>query len=271
MLAMRSYSIAELQQLSGFDRRTIVYYLQQGLIPRAGRRGPNTRYPQEVLLRLQFIRGVKRLQDQGRCGTITLREIGRLLDRLEGPELARLVGRDVPPEEVDALLGQAMPTDAATPRAAGPAPAGTPPAGPATPPPPIPAASSQGPPGPTGLRRSYGLADAGIRERLAPPAAPWSAAQPVAATMAPAPAVQAAGPAGPPATTGAAAELGELLRELELRPAMAGRRLSPGASEQWTEIPITSRIYLSVRGLSQNDAPLADAAARELRKILRAR
>ncbi len=67
------------------------------------------------------------------------------------------------------------------------------------------------------------------------------------------------------------AELGRLLRELELRPAMSGRRLAPGASEQWTEIPITSRVFLSVRGLSQDDAPLADAVAREMKKVLRGR
>jgi hypothetical protein len=65
--------------------------------------------------------------------------------------------------------------------------------------------------------------------------------------------------------------LGELLRQLEVRPSLTGRRLPPGASEQWTEIPITSRVFLSVRGLSENDAPLADAAARALKKVLRTR
>ncbi|MBW7929844.1 MAG: MerR family transcriptional regulator [Gammaproteobacteria bacterium] len=269
MLAMRSYSITELQQLSGFDRRTIVYYLQQGLIPRAGRRGPNTRYPQDALLRLRFIRGVKTLQDQGRCGTVTLREIGGLLDRLASPELARLVEHGMPPEEVDALLRQATPADAAMPPTTGPAPASTPPAEPATPP--APAASAQGLLGPSGPRRSYGLADAGIRQRPTPPPAPQPALHPPPDAATPAVAAQAADPATTPSAAGAAGDLGQLLRELELRPAMAGRRLSPGASEQWTEIPITSRIYLSVRGLAQDDAPLADAAARELKRILRAR
>lgn len=264
MLAMRSYSITELQQLSGFDRRTIVYYLQQGLIPRAGRRGPNTRYPQEVLLRLRFIRGVKNLQDQGRCGTVTLREIGSLLDRLESPELARLVERGIPAEEIDTLLGQA----AAAPQAARPAAAATAAGGL---PPPAPAGPPQGLLGPAGPRRSYGLADAGIRPRPAPsPASPPPLHHPPDAA-APAVAAQAVDPAAIPSAAGEAGDLGQLLRELELRPAMAGRRLSPGASEQWTEIPITSRIYLSVRGLAQDDAPLADAAARELKRILRAR
>jgi hypothetical protein len=83
--------------------------------------------------------------------------------------------------------------------------------------------------------------------------------------------------AGSPAATGTDLKsvpipnLGELLRELEIRPALSGRRLMPGASEQWTEIPITSRVFLSVRGLSADDAPLADSVARELKKLLRTR
>jgi len=58
----RSHSLAELVALSGFDRRTIVYYIQSGLLPKVGRRGPHTRYPEECLTRLQFIKGVKALQ-----------------------------------------------------------------------------------------------------------------------------------------------------------------------------------------------------------------
>ena len=65
--------------------------------------------------------------------------------------------------------------------------------------------------------------------------------------------------------------LGELLRELEVRPGLTGQRLPPGASEQWTEIPITSRVFLSVRGLSADDAPLANATARALKTLLRTR
>jgi hypothetical protein len=52
---------------------------------------------------------------------------------------------------------------------------------------------------------------------------------------------------------------------------MGARRLAPGAAEQWTEIPITGRVYLSVRGLAEADAPLAEAVARGLKKLLRAR
>jgi len=288
MLAARTYSITEMQAISGFDRRTIVYYLQQGLVPRAGRRGPNTRYSQDALLRLRFIRGFKDLQDQGRCGTVTLREIGALLAMLEPAQVGVLVERGMPMEDLAPLL-ERLASDTATPPAASPpvaaveaavpAPTGVATAAAETPAaPPRPAPGLLGPSGP---RRSYGLADAGIRQRIGAPAsspeAPPATTSPAATTAAmeaapPSPAT----PSSPAATASATAvdimaELGRLLRELELRPAMSGRRLAPGASEQWTEIPITSRVFLSVRGLSQDDAPLADAVAREMKKVLRGR
>ena len=65
--------------------------------------------------------------------------------------------------------------------------------------------------------------------------------------------------------------MGHLLRELEVRPTLNTRRSPPGSPEQWTEIPITSRVYLSVRGLSEDDAPLAEAVARVLKRALRSR
>ena len=96
---------------------------------------------------------------------------------------------------------------------------------------------------------------------------PGPAAEAAPAACSPPEAAAARRPELPAAITGT---LGDLLRELEVRPGLAGRRLAPGASEHWTEIPITSRVFLSVRGLSADDAPLADAAARELKKLLRA-
>jgi hypothetical protein len=66
-------------------------------------------------------------------------------------------------------------------------------------------------------------------------------------------------------------DLGHLLRELEVRPILNARRSPPGAPEQWTEIPITGRVYLSVRGLSPEDAPIAEAVVRVLKRALRSR
>jgi hypothetical protein len=127
-------------------------------------------------------------------------------------------------------------------------------------------------------KRSYGLADAGIRQRLGVTRPPEAPATPPATppASAPEPAADAPHhddtqprlpaltlPTGEPAY-----DLGELLRQLELR-ANAGRNRPPGAAEQWTEIPVTSRVYLSVRGLGEADAPVADAVARALKRALR--
>ncbi len=267
MSAGRSYSVAELSRHTGFDRRTIVYYLQQGLIARPGRRGPNTRYPGETLTRLQFIRGVKELQQRGELLNVTLADIRRALEARDAVGLQDLLDRSMPVAEIEPLLAVAdAPTLTTAPAPAGPA---TPPgtvvetaAAPATPPTP-----------PPRERRAFGLADANVRQRFAPggtgPAAtgPALAAPPVGAT--PAPATPTPAPSRTPVEAGDS-DLGSLLRELEIRPAMSGRRLLPGAAEHWTEIPITSRVYLSVRGLSAEDAPLADATARALKKLLRA-
>ncbi len=297
VLEQRTYTIADLQKHTGFDRRTIVYYIQQGLLPRAGRRGPNTRYPHECLLRLRFIRAVKDLQDQGQCGTITLRDIQRMSAALDAATLMAMLERGPPVAEVERLLASAAPVPTTAPPAAAPfvtatsaaaptpavaEPAAVPPA--AAGPPAAPAAPPAlprigGVSGPSGVRRSYGLADAGIRQRLAagggaagppPPAAPAvPPTQPPASAVPPAQPPASAPVSEPPAVV--MGTLGDLLRELEVRPGLAGRRLAPGASEHWTEIPITSRVFLSVRGLSADDAPLADAAARELKKLLRVR
>jgi hypothetical protein len=137
--------------------------------------------------------------------------------------------------------------------------------------------------GPAGERRSYGLADAGIRKRFGAdqPAVPTTTEIHHEETHPGLPALDPAtlkAPAATPAAIPAAAEsavtdaeLGELLRELEVRPTLNARRSPPGSPEQWTEIPITSRVYLSVRGLSAEDAPLAEAVARLLKRALRAR
>jgi DNA-binding transcriptional MerR regulator len=264
VLANRSYSVAELQDLSGFDRRTIVYYIQQGLVARPGRRGPNTRYPQAALARLQFTRGVKELQTRGHLLNVTLNDIRRVIDRLGPEKVQLLVSRSMPPEEIEPLFAE--------PSAIEPEPVG--PTEPV-----IRAALASAPP--TGDRRFFGLADAGIRRRFmgekqpAPPPLPATLPdRPVPEQLAMRPdetPIPTSVADAPPADPVDLANLGDMLRQLEIRPSMTGKRLPPGASEHWTEIPITSRVYLSVRGLSADDAPLADAVARAMKKLLRVR
>jgi DNA-binding transcriptional MerR regulator len=78
----RTYTMEELEAESGFDRRTVSYYVQEELLPRVGRRGPRTRYPRRFLERLLFVRRVRDLQDKGELPPLTLAEIKEILDRL---------------------------------------------------------------------------------------------------------------------------------------------------------------------------------------------
>jgi len=279
MPSARSYSLSELVEATGFDRRTIVYYIQSGLLPKVGRRGPHTRYPDECLTRLLFIKGVRSLQAEGQLLTATLAEMRRALAARDTAGIQNLLDRGLPADELAALFAEEPPS---APR--------LPPSGPAeiTGPANLPAASAVTGPtpvtGPSGERRSYGLADAGIRKRFGtdqPAVAPAPEIHheethpglPVLNLGVLAPTSVGSPAAAPPGADNnlADTELGELLRELEVRPTLNARRSPPGSPEQWTEIPITSRVYLSVRGLAAEDTPLAEAVARLLKRALRAR
>jgi DNA-binding transcriptional MerR regulator len=88
----RAYTIDELERLSGIDRRTIAYYVQEGLLPRIGRRGPRTRYPQLFLDRLLFIRQQREREEAGELdGTLTLAEIRELFEREDAATIAAAV------------------------------------------------------------------------------------------------------------------------------------------------------------------------------------
>ena len=83
---MRSYTARELEEETGFSRRTIAYYVQVGLLPRVGRRGPKTRYPKLVRDRLLFVRRVREAEGAGTVPATPLREIGAVFEG-SSPEL----------------------------------------------------------------------------------------------------------------------------------------------------------------------------------------
>lgn len=82
MSELHTYTLAEIEDRTGFDRRTISYYVQQGLVPKVGRRGPKTRYPQLFLDRLSFVKLIRERQDRGEIGSLTLSQIRDILDRM---------------------------------------------------------------------------------------------------------------------------------------------------------------------------------------------
>lgn len=125
-----TYDLNELSAAAGVTPRTIRYYVQQGLLPSPGTRGPGTRYDRAFLDRLHVIR---RLQRQH----LPLAEIRRRLEDLDDDGVREALG--APPEQTtassaleyvrDLLTRQSAPTVAEPPTAAG-ASSSSPPAAP---------------------------------------------------------------------------------------------------------------------------------------------
>jgi len=96
---MLSYTAEELERETGFDRRTIAYYIQEGLIPRVGRRGPRTRYPKLVRDRLLFIRRVREAEESGAITPVSLTVMGELFARLSPEAIASVADGQTPVAE----------------------------------------------------------------------------------------------------------------------------------------------------------------------------
>lgn len=96
-----AYTLDDIEKETGFDRRTIAYYVQEGLVPKVGRRGPKTRYPQIFLDRLMFVKMIREKQDTGEIGQLTLKEIRSILDRIPAETIADVVAGTEPFRVVD--------------------------------------------------------------------------------------------------------------------------------------------------------------------------
>ena len=226
---MRSYTPRELEAETGVSRRTIAYYVQVGLLPRVGRRGPKTRYPKLVRDRLLFIRRVREAEGAGRVPATALREIVAVFER-SPPELiagvadgriavtadllsARFAGPDGSPPMSDVPERREAPVVFAAPRA-----------------------------------RHAALED---RMMVREGEADW-------------PREAAAGPADDSGFD--ESELAALLAVLR---ELAGRGdVSRGEVETWSRIEIAPGVALSVRGVADEDAAVLEAVARRLRERL---
>jgi DNA-binding transcriptional MerR regulator len=87
------YSIGELEELTGVNRRTIRFYITKGLMPPAHGRGPSATYDRGHLLRLQAI---KLRRDQG-LQLATIKE--ELSHRADDEIAADLEIQTAPPED----------------------------------------------------------------------------------------------------------------------------------------------------------------------------
>ena len=95
------YTLKDLEELTGFDGRTIYFYVQEGLVPKLGRRGRTSQYPQAFLDRLLFIKQLKALQDSGEISPITLRDIRAILHSIPPETVARVAAGDEPLQAID--------------------------------------------------------------------------------------------------------------------------------------------------------------------------
>ncbi|HEX7084808.1 MAG TPA: MerR family transcriptional regulator [Vicinamibacterales bacterium] len=86
----RTYDLRELCNAAGVTPRTVHYYIQQGLLPPAGERGPGARYGEEHLLRLVAIRRLQRAH-------LPLAEIRRQLEHATESDLRALAESPEPP------------------------------------------------------------------------------------------------------------------------------------------------------------------------------
>ena len=93
---MGSYTASELEQDTGFGRRTIAYYIQEGLLPRVGRRGPRTRYPELVRDRLLFIRRVREAEAESEIRPVSLGDLRELFKAMPAGLVASVAGGDTP-------------------------------------------------------------------------------------------------------------------------------------------------------------------------------
>jgi DNA-binding transcriptional MerR regulator len=91
LLEERTYTMEEIERETGLDRRTIAYYVQEGLLPKVGRRGPRTRYPRQFVDRLLFIQKIRGLQDRGELGNYTLEDIREIFETVPERLIADIV------------------------------------------------------------------------------------------------------------------------------------------------------------------------------------
>ena len=261
MASQRTYTLDEIERETAFDKRTIAYYVQEELLPKVGRRGPRTRYPQAYLDRLLFIRDVRDRQDRGEMGNVTLGDIKQFFDETPRARIADIVaGREPFDIEIDGAEPSFTKVSMASPRRRaealksmrGPRPDDRKllafPSEPAS----VDgsdflaSAPSDGDDGTLLLDLDSGPPTLELREAEAASASYSVGQQPRPADL---------------------ETLSRLLTSLaEAAGSAAGSRR--GSSEHWTRARITPGMSISVRDLDGGDSPLLDRLALELRRLI---
>lgn len=274
---MGSYTTSELERDTGFGRRTIAYYVQEGLLPRVGRRGPRTRYPELVRDRLLFIRRVREAEAESDIRPVPLRDLRELFEALPRGLVASVAAGDTPMSaDIVSLASveQRSMVDRVTALrkrllAEGPGPT------------PRPSFTEDRMPDVRTMeeREPQGdmdeLAVAMPREIEDPGAMYLAGPRPPASLFEDDVATDSAGrhrSTGDPdeeADTNAN-QLSWVLNELRSQ-ARRRRELAPDAIDTWSQVEVSSDIRLSIRGMADEDAFLLRVAGRLLRQVLESR
>ncbi len=231
---MRSYTARELEEETGFSRRTIAYYVQVGLLPRVGRRGPKTRYPKLVRDRLLFIRRVREAEGAGRVPATALREIGAVFEG-SSPELVAGVADGRIAVTADLLSAPSAGPDSSPPTLDVPA-------------------RLEAPVVFAAPRSRHAALEDRLMVREQEPDWPRAAA---------------AAPADDTGLDESEFDRSELAALLAVLRELAGRGdVSLGEVETWSRIEIAPGVALSVRGVADEDAAVLETVGRRLRERL---
>ena len=274
---MGSYTTSELERDTGFGRRTIAYYVQEGLLPRVGRRGPRTRYPELVRDRLLFIRRVREAEAESEIRPVPLRELRELFEALPPGLVASVAAGDTPMTSdivsLASLEQRSMVDRVAALRkrllAERPAPM------------PAPPFTEDRMPDVRTMEEREPQRDTDEIAVASPRDIEESGAMYLAAPRPPASLFEddvAADAASRHRSTGDPDEEADtLVNQLswvlsELRSQARRRReLAPDSIDTWSQVEVSSDIRLSIRGMADEDAFLLRVAGRLLRQVLESR
>ena len=240
---MRSFTTEELERATGFDRRTIAYYVQIGLIPKVGRRGPRTRYPKLVMDRLLCIRRIREAQEAGEIEAVSLNAMQAIFGRVSAELIARVADGETP--VATALARGAAPAERSH-RARLAA-----------------------------MEASWSAME--VRERSGPYAFESDDKTPPKRRFSRAMAAEPATPSGDasaeedwdeavdlPLET--ETELGDALSELQTR--ARNRQRKAGSLDRWSRVEISPDVAISVRGVTDEDVPLLESVGKKLRRLI---
>lgn len=259
------FTIDELVEATGFDKRTIAYYVQEGLLPRVGRRGRHTRYSQSFANRLLVIKQLREAEETGeRPIPMTLAEIRQAMDRIPATELDAMAagarpislidsfaeppeddfdGFQLPPQEDQLVRAYRVPLEMATRES----------------------------------RMNLMLEETDEPDLFVPSQLPGARTSNEALSVDEEPMAYKmreraffseeidACSGSPLDRDDEIAQLTELLRDLARAITGSGRRR--GLSQSWTHASITPGLNLSAVELDENSRPLLERAARLLRKL----